>query len=164
MFISRPNLHQMKICDTCKGSKSDDEFYVHKYSTKSGVRTYLSSRCKSCYKLAVVSDKRKKWTTKYKAYQAKMTKKNKDERRADMRKWLNSLKSSPCTRCGNRFPPECMDFDHRDPATKNNSITQMVGNVMAQKTIEKELEKCDLLCSNCHRIKTARDLNWHWSA
>ena len=32
------------------------------------------------------------------------------------------LKSKPCLDCGNVFPPECMDFDHRDPEEKSGEI------------------------------------------
>jgi hypothetical protein len=45
------------------------------------------------------------------------------------------------------------DFDHRDPATKRGR------GVSGSSThyIEAEMAKCDLLCANCHRIKTWRE-------
>ena len=63
-----------------------------------------------------------------------------------------SLKSTPCADCGGVFPTVCMDFDHRDPAEKINSIahwslTDVVGLLA-------EIAKCDLVCANCHRIRT----------
>lgn len=45
-----------------------------------------------------------------------------------------------------------MDFDHRDPATKVYGVSQMLTCSMA--AIEDEMSKCDLVCANCHRIRT----------
>ena len=42
-----------------------------------------------------------------------------------------------------------MLFHHRDPATKKFGIS-MAGSIQAWETIKEELDKCDLLCSNCH--------------
>jgi hypothetical protein len=55
--------------------------------------------------------------------------------------------------CGNTFPPVCMDFDHRDADSKSFNIASRI-----QLSIEKlaaEIAKCDLVCSNCHRIRTS---------
>lgn len=44
-----------------------------------------------------------------------------------------------------------MDFDHIDPTTK----IRCVGNyVTSRKKVYQEIEKCELVCSNCHRIRT----------
>jgi hypothetical protein len=40
---------------------------------------------------------------------------------------LNKLRDVPCSDCGQRFPPCAMDFDHRDPTTKSQGVTRMVG-------------------------------------
>lgn len=61
--------------------------------------------------------------------------------------------------CGGYYPPEAMDFDHRDPATKKTSVGLMVGGGGPGKTygrgeILEEILKCDVVCSNCHRIRT----------
>lgn len=70
------------------------------------------------------------------------------------REKIDALKASPCLDCGERFPPECMDFDHRDPKTKLMDIARMTGRRLA--TILAEIAKCDLICANCHRIRTRR--------
>ena len=69
----------------------------------------------------------------------------------------------PCMDCGGKFPVECMDFDHRDPKTKTLNIAQ-VSHHGIQKIL-KEIEKCDIVCANCHRVRTQRrrDGNWHTS-
>ena len=67
---------------------------------------------------------------------------------------LNLLKSAPCLDCKECFPPVCMDFDHRDPSTKVRSISLMLGAPWEK--ILSEVAKCDLICANCHRIRTKR--------
>ena len=48
-----------------------------------------------------------------------------------------------------------MDFDHRDPATKRHGVTRMVGRATTE-TILGEVAKCDIVCANCHRLRTWR--------
>jgi hypothetical protein len=76
-------------------------------------------------------------------------------RRAENREWLNSLKSQPCVDCGGSFPPECMDWDHvRGRKLFCLGITSTGSRSRTQ--IEREMKKCELVCSNCHRIRTTR--------
>jgi hypothetical protein len=64
---------------------------------------------------------------------------------------LNSIKSVPCLDCKKNFPPYVMDFDHVK-GTKKFSIGSE--KTHALDTIKKEIEKCEVVCSNCHRIRT----------
>ena len=64
------------------------------------------------------------------------------------------LKSGPCMDCGRTFPPCAMDWDHRDPGIKRMTITQMVSAGLGFDTIMAEINKCDLVCAVCHRIRT----------
>lgn len=53
--------------------------------------------------------------------------------------------------CGDSYPPYVMDFDHvRGVKTRN------VGNMRtcSIETIQREIAKCDVVCSNCHRERT----------
>ena len=61
--------------------------------------------------------------------------------------------NQPCMDCGNTFPPECMDFDHRPGTQKISSISKL-GKRTSWKKIEAEIAKCDIVCANCHRIRT----------
>lgn len=47
-----------------------------------------------------------------------------------------------------------MEFDHLDPAAKLCDVAVMVGNQVRPSKIFAEISKCDLLCANCHRIRT----------
>lgn len=46
-----------------------------------------------------------------------------------------------------------MDFDHVRGEKKYN-IGSMVGRGLSPKLIDEEVAKCELVCSNCHRIRT----------
>jgi hypothetical protein len=81
------------------------------------------------------------------------------QRKLEMRNWLGELKRQPCMDCGNSYPFYCMDFDHRDPEDKVANIGQLVNNGSWDK-LRAEIEKCDVVCSNCHRIRTAKTFNW----
>jgi 5-methylcytosine-specific restriction endonuclease McrA len=66
---------------------------------------------------------------------------------------LDSIRNLPCADCRRRFPPCAMDFDHRDPATKLYTVTQMIGRAGTQRILD-EAAKCDIVCANCHRLRT----------
>lgn len=68
--------------------------------------------------------------------------------------WMIELKSKPCTDCGGKFPVCCMDFDHIPGSTKSYDIGSMFAHHYSRQLIEKELLKCELVCANCHRIRT----------
>jgi hypothetical protein len=61
-----------------------------------------------------------------------------------------------CHVCNNHFPdrPEVFDFHHIDPSEKERKAAEMLANSWT--IIQKELDKCVLLCGNCHRTEHAR--------
>lgn len=68
--------------------------------------------------------------------------------------WMVELKSKPCHDCGGKFEVCCMDFDHRMGTIKTYNIGSMFAHHYSQELIATELKKCDLVCANCHRIRT----------
>lgn len=79
------------------------------------------------------------------------------ESRIKVREFVIELKSKPCQDCGINYPPYVMDFDHRDGVDKEYEISQM--RFFSKEEILKEVSKCDLVCSNCHRERTFQRLN-----
>lgn len=55
-----------------------------------------------------------------------------------------------CQDCGFTGPPFMFDFDHRNPEEKE----RLVGHFRSLEKMRKEAEKCDLVCANCHRLRT----------
>lgn len=67
---------------------------------------------------------------------------------------IESAKAQPCTDCHNRFPEECMDFDHVR-GEKKFAVSARWRAVSYEELVE-ELSKCEVVCSNCHRTRTRR--------
>jgi len=59
----------------------------------------------------------------------------------------------PCADCGRFFPHYVLDFDHIDRTQKADNVSNFLRNGSGQGMWE-EIEKCELVCSNCHRVRT----------
>jgi hypothetical protein len=73
--------------------------------------------------------------------------------RTTKRDYVNELKKKPCMDCGRVYPPYVMEFDHVR-GTKDRSISRAVRDLLSWQRLEAEIAKCDLVCANCHRIRT----------
>lgn len=69
-----------------------------------------------------------------------------------------------CQDCGIK-DPVVLDFDHRDPATKNTRLRNGIGGFhhLSSPDLRAEINKCDVVCANCHRRRTARAQGWTYS-
>lgn len=74
--------------------------------------------------------------------------------RASFRAWLDQIKDKPCADCGVEYPPVVLDFDHRDPSKKSFNISD--GTYKPRAVVLAEIALCDVVCSNCHRLRTDR--------
>ena len=54
------------------------------------------------------------------------------------------------------FAPEMLQFNHIDPDTKLLSVSQLVSNDRNMDIILEEIDKCEVLCANCHATETRR--------
>ncbi len=76
------------------------------------------------------------------------------KKRQELRKWLAELKqASPCADCMIQYPYYVMDFDH--VSKKDSEINRLVLSGNAKK-LKEEILKCEIVCANCHRIRTYR--------
>lgn len=57
-------------------------------------------------------------------------------------------KGGKCELCGYDKCPAALTFHHRDPTKKSFGIGSV--KIVAWKKLRPELDKCDLLCANCH--------------
>lgn len=74
------------------------------------------------------------------------------------RRVFEYLESHPCVHCG-ESDPVVLKFDHRGEGDKIDSVSNLIRNASWFK-IEAELEKCDVLCANCHRRKSAAQFGY----
>lgn len=71
----------------------------------------------------------------------------------NVKKLMAYLSDKSCLRCGER-DPIVLEFDHIDPTTKVDTISNMICSTRSWTKIANEIAKCQILCANCHRIKT----------
>lgn len=67
---------------------------------------------------------------------------------------IQRTKNGPCSDCGGSFDPVVMEFDHRPGEVKLFSMSSF-----RRKTLDEvvaEIAKCDVVCSNCHRLRTKK--------
>ncbi|MGH7894856.1 MAG: hypothetical protein ACREQL_09315, partial [Candidatus Binatia bacterium] len=61
-----------------------------------------------------------------------------------------------CADCGYNSHPDALEFDHvPGRGAKVAPVSALVGNDRAWPAIAAEIAKCDVVCANCHRIRTA---------
>jgi hypothetical protein len=79
-------------------------------------------------------------------------KKQTDKYKYELKEWFAKevVAKASCIKCGESHPG-CLDFHHRDPASKDRAIADMIAVKRNKKAILKEIDKCDILCANCHR-------------
>lgn len=70
------------------------------------------------------------------------------------------LEKHPCVSCG-ESDPIVLEFDHLQQSGKIIAISNAVCNGWSWKRIAAEIEKCQVLCANCHRRRTAIQLGWY---
>lgn len=72
-------------------------------------------------------------------------------RRKEIKLWFEDFKKNlKCSICGENHPAT-LDFHHRDRKSKEFGINLIVHSGHSKEKILKELEKCEVLCANCHR-------------
>lgn len=113
-----------KRCEYCKEFYSEDSFGVALTTAK---KVYRRRKCRFCYR-----------STKQVLIQR-------------YHKWLNEHKQQKgCTRC-KITDPRVLDFHHKNDKDKLFTVGGFRRAVGFDR-IKKEVEKCEVVCANCHRI------------
>jgi hypothetical protein len=97
-----------------------------------------------------------------KAYDAAWYRANREKRRAKVladqaafRTWMDGLKEGqPCTDCGLIFPRPVMEWDHLPGTEKLMDLSNARRSAWGKERILAEIAKCELVCANCHRMRT----------
>ena len=77
------------------------------------------------------------------------------KRRKKIRQMAVEYKGGKCERCGYNRYIEALEFHHLDSTKKDFNVSQH-GYTRSWERVVKELEKCIMLCANCHRELHAR--------
>jgi hypothetical protein len=74
---------------------------------------------------------------------------------AEVIEWYRELKSGrPCADCGGIFHYSAMEWDHLPGLPKVAEVSTIVARTRSRRRVLEEIEKCDLVCANCHAVRT----------
>lgn len=134
----------MKTCSLCKTEKPLGDFARKNQK--------FTSRCKTCN-----NEYFKKWYKSNQKTQITRVKENAKSRRDIAKQYVkNYLETHPCVMCGNS-DILVLEFDHlRD---KTQTISSMIQESKSLDVIKAEINKCQVLCANCHKVKTHKEQN-----
>ena len=94
---------------------------------------------------------RRKWYEENKSIEQEKAKVRQADRRKEFKEWYKNYKKNlKCERCGFAHPA-ALDFHHKNPKEKRFTIGAEMVNCSKQELLE-EIQKCEVICSNCHRI------------
>ena len=137
-IVNPPSDLSQKVCSKCKARRPIEEFNFRNRST--GIRLPY---CRECGKKLTQSHyRRNKRQYIDRSIRAKVK----------LREYVRQMKSRPCADCGIQYPYYVMDFDHREGEEKILEMNRV--SYASMRAIKKEIEKCDVVCSNCHRERT----------
>ena len=93
---------------------------------------------------------------RWRAANRERDRRNWTELRKRKKEWLDQQKTF-CNRCG-ESDIVCLDFHHTDPTLKDANLSIAVSH-WSIKRLQKEIDKCEIICSNCHRKLHAQERN-----
>ena len=133
------------ICPRCKKETDDVGDRVRK-----GTGLVMGhSYCRPCQKEYSAEH--------YKANRSKIRAKQK-ERTDGLIKFLSDWKSARgCSECGYNAHPVALAFHHVDESKKSFSLSKVSRSRIGLDKVKAEVEKCIILCANCHRIHHNRE-------
>lgn len=147
-------LPYMKTCTKCSEIKLESDYFVRDKSTGR-----LHAQCKVCYK-----EHRKSYSAKHyreygDAYRERAKLRRARIRRALQNQLIDYMKDKSCSVC-NEADIRVLEFDHLDRRTKFFSIARAITDGLEWSKILDEMEKCQVLCANCHKKRTSVQFNW----
>lgn len=138
----------MKKCSRCKL-----EIWLKFFNKNKSRSDWYSTCCKECNKT---------YLRNYYRTNTQQRKSDVTERKKEIKKrYCELLSNASCKICWYNKSIAALDFHHTSD-DKVANVCSMVANWLSKKTILIEIEKCDILCSNCHRELTAKEFWWYW--
>ena len=131
----------MKICSACSLEKTADEFNRKGSSLQS-----KGKLCQRAYHRLYYRRNRSRFIAK--------NRRNKNRQRGRLRAILWDVKQRSCQDCGGSFHPWVMELDHRDGTIKEAAVSNLVSKGCTDARLLEEIGKCDVVCANCHRMRT----------
>jgi hypothetical protein len=140
-----------KYCGTCKEIKLIRDFNKNKNKSDG-----FNSICRVCS-----NNRSKKYYSDNTEHHKKVIKdRNKKYKTENRDKLIQYLLSHNCVDCG-ESNIIVLDFDHKDDVLKVDNISNLINSGCKWDKIRNEIDKCDVRCANCHRIRTSKQQGWY---
>lgn len=84
----------------------------------------------------------------------------KKKKRLEAKQIVKDAKNVPCMDCGKTYPHYVLDLDHMDGYIKIDKVSSIASRGTIEQTKE-EIKKCQVVCANCHRLRTAKQFPYN---
>ncbi len=143
-------LNKRKFCLECSpfGAHNTRNLLEGEFGTQI-IDNKKYKRCRFCNDLKPFEEfyAKSEWGRRY-AVCSECCKKNSKEKRTEFKQWCVDYKGGKCIACGYNKCLSVLEFHHRDPHYKDYIISGAWKK--DREIVKKELDKCDLMCANCH--------------
>lgn len=140
----------MKVCTKCGPPAQQIQNFAIRNRAR-GTRSPVCKTCQNAYGRAHYQTYRAKYIEKARRRTVKQSRINTDF-------VLDYLRQHPCVDCG-ESDVVVLEFDHlRD---KLMEVSELRTAGYSLESVKREIDKCDVVCANCHRRRTARRGGWH---
>lgn len=134
----------MKTCTKCIQEKD-----LHEFSWKNKQKGIRQPQCKTC-----VNKDSVQWYQSNRDRHIQTAIRNNKEYVQRNLDFIRSVHLC-CEQCGEDHE-SVLDFHHINPKTKDREVSWLLHSGCSLKRIQREIKKCSVLCSNCHRKE-------HWN-
>lgn len=139
-----------KICSSC-GPPAQP---IENFAIRSLARGTRQAVCKTCQRVY----SRAHYQTYRSAYIEKARLRNAEQSRTNAEFLIEYLAAHPCVDCG-ETDIVVLEFDHQRDKLLDVSALSREGYSLAR--LKQEIAKCEVVCANCHRRRTAKQFGWY---
>lgn len=142
----------MKTCVLCKIEQPLGNFNKRALS-KDGLQTV----CRKCNR----ARSKQYYLNNHDKHRKAVQENNKAYKKRNRDFLVEYLGNHPCVDCGNT-DIRVLEFDHLPGTEKINGVARVASSGASLNTLQKEVEKCEVRCRNCHMIKTYERIGGSW--
>lgn len=136
----------MKICSQCKQEKPLDQYDLKRGKPRANCKACVSKYTKQHYLL----------NKEYYLIKARV---NVKASRRRLREFLlHYYQTHSCVDCG-ESDPVVLEFDH--VKDKKYGVATLISRAVSVKKAMEEIFKCEVVCANCHKKRTAKKFQWY---
>ena len=167
------NLSQREIAEKLNVSQTNLRYWLNKFELKTNLnkfnkqnyKIYTEKKCPKCQEIKKIGEFYNRSNANRKhdtgGYCKICSNKYHVSRVREVKLKMIEYKGGSCQKCGltiKKSHYSVFDFHHRDPKEKDVNFAKI--KYQKWEVIQKEIDKCDLLCANCHRLEHAKIEGW----